>query len=127
MPFSASAAILTLSSSLMADAVAMPSSLMATIALLPGTGARQSVVEGKRLGELGDPLLEREHVRLGLEGGRDDLGDLRELSVPKSTRGERRRTDANTRRSHRRTRVERHGIPVHGDADGVQDILRILS
>src|SRR5471030_836359 len=127
MPFSASATMRPLSSSLMAEAVAVPSSLIATIELLPGTRARQSVIEGERIRELCDPLLQRKNVGLGLECRRDDFGDLGELGVAESARGEGGSADANTRRRHRRSRVEWHSVAVDGDTDRVQDVFGVLA
>src|SRR6185312_11357079 len=92
----------------------------------PGAGAGEAGVEGVAVGELHDAGAQDVDVRSGLERRGDDVRDLRELLVAESAGRERRGPDAHARRGHRRSRVERNRVAVHGDADGVQDVLGVL-
>src|SRR5690606_31737007 len=128
MPRSASAATRSASSALMAAAVALPSSTCDfTADAMAGALLREARVEREVLGELGHAGAQRRDVRAALERRRDDVGDLGELLGAKAARGERRGADADTGGDHRRARVEGHGVAVHGDADLVQEVLRLLA
>lgn len=48
-------------------------------------------------------------------------------AAPKPRVASSRRADAQSRGDHRRARVERDGVAVDRDADGVQDVLRLLA
>jgi hypothetical protein len=69
------------------------------------------------------------HALLGSASGSggDDLGNLGELGSTESAGSQGRGTDAEAGGDHRRAGVERNGVAVHGDADGVQEVFGLLA
>src|SRR5699024_5334618 len=89
----------------------------------------EALVQRELLSNLGDTSAQRVDVGvLALcQRGADDVRDLGEGSGVQAAGSQGRGTDAQAGGDHRRARVERNGIAVNGDANLVQQILRLLA
>ena len=87
-------------------------------------------VEREALGQGIDPAAQggqRGVVGVGSQRVADDVGDLGEGVQVETAGGERGGADPHAGADHRRTRVERNGVAVHGDSDAVQPVFGLLA